>query len=145
MRIYLAGPMRGHPDWNFPAFDAARLYLTGEGHQVFCPAALFRAMPYPRDETLVDRRHLLHVIQADLACIYACDAVALLPGWEASTGCTVEVSMAKFLGLPLLHAHTLEPLNIRDKPWSLKEDGERLADPHACYNGPVFPGVGHSY
>jgi tRNA pseudouridine38-40 synthase len=30
MRIYLSGPMRGLPDYNFPAFDAAAQAILGE-------------------------------------------------------------------------------------------------------------------
>jgi hypothetical protein len=116
MKIYLFGPMRGLPDWNFPAFDAARERLEKLGHEVFCPASLFRAMPYVREESQ-DRRHLVHVISQDLLCIQAADGLAGLPGWEDSAGSTVEVSMALFLNLPIFCAVKLHELEIIRNPW----------------------------
>lgn len=38
MRIYLAGPMRGYAEFNFPAFHAAAARLREQGHTVFNPA-----------------------------------------------------------------------------------------------------------
>ncbi len=37
-RIYLAGPMTGLPDYNFPAFMKAAAYLRSQGAIVFNPA-----------------------------------------------------------------------------------------------------------
>jgi hypothetical protein len=36
--VYLAGPMRGIPQFNFPAFMAAAKQLQKEGYHVFNPA-----------------------------------------------------------------------------------------------------------
>lgn len=119
MKVYLAGPMRGHPGWNFAAFDVARVRLTQLGHQVFCPAQLFRAMPYSMgDEYAVDRQHLQHVITSDLACLFVCDAIALIAGWQDSMGATVELAMAQFLGLKVLDEHGNPMPNVRRKPWN---------------------------
>lgn len=38
MKIYLAGPMRGIPEFNFPAFHAMACRLRAEGNVVFNPA-----------------------------------------------------------------------------------------------------------
>ena len=38
MHFYIAGPMRGIHLFNFPAFDAAKKYLSMNGHSVISPA-----------------------------------------------------------------------------------------------------------
>ena len=38
MNIYVAGPMRGYPEFNFPSFHAAAAQLRAAGHTVFNPA-----------------------------------------------------------------------------------------------------------
>lgn len=140
MRVYLAGPMRGLPGWNFAEFDRVEKLWTAAGHQVFSPARTCRALGYAPPEgsssdSHVDRQHLLHVIQTDLACIYACDAVVVLDGWESSRGATVEVALAQFLNLPIYDAdNPSRSAPAVPTPWKYVV---RLA------NGPE--GVGHSY
>lgn len=119
MKIYLAGPMRGLPEWNFPAFDAAEKRWRDAGHTPFNPAATTRAIYGRSDpwEAGADVAHLRHVIDVDLACVKAADAIALLPGWESSAGATVELSLAQFLGMEVYNALTLEPASPLRTPW----------------------------
>ena len=125
MVVYLSGPMRGIPGYNFPAFDEAEARWKAAGHHVLSPAQTCRALGYAKaaesHNESVAIEHLKHVMQVDIACIYAADAIALLPGWENSMGCTVELSLAQFLGLKIYCATTEVEMNKFDalsKPWS---------------------------
>jgi len=84
------------------------------------PAQTTRALGYVPTDVTCSRRHLQHVMSVDMACIYACDAIALLPGWEQSIGATVEVALAQWLSLPIYDAIAMVELAIPMKPWSLK-------------------------
>lgn len=119
-KIYIAGPMRGYPYWNFLAFDDAQARWEADGWHVFNPAVLCRALGYAGfdDADAIPecrekgRPHLKHVMSSDIACLYAADAVALLPGWERSKGAAVEVAVGVFLGLEFYDAVTMERLVV---------------------------------
>jgi hypothetical protein len=110
--------MRGIPEWNYPAFDAAAKRWKDAGHQPFSPAALDRAVGND-GTTQFDDRALRHAIMMDTACLYAADAIALLPGWEKSMGTAVELSLAQFLGLDVFCAMSMKIIDPPAKPWSL--------------------------
>lgn len=111
MKIYLAGPMRGIPEFNFPAFYAAAKALRAEGHFVFSPAERDNERHgtdiskgnATGDEAKAVKDHGFNLREAlahDLAFICAeADAIALLPGWEASKGANAERAAALALGL----------------------------------------------
>ena len=114
MKIYLAGPMRGIPEFNFPAFFAAAAQLERKGHIVFNPAAKDNEK-YGTDisvgnregkEDIAASQHgfsLREALGADLAWICAeAEAVALLPGWRNSKGATAEYATAVALGLEVI-------------------------------------------
>ncbi|HEX6940219.1 MAG TPA: DUF4406 domain-containing protein [Longimicrobiales bacterium] len=100
MRIYLAGPMSGIKAHNFPAFHARAAELRVQGYDVVNPAELDDGDASKPWE---------HYMRRDLALLVTCDAVALLPGWQASRGATLEVHVANALGMPVLDAETMEP------------------------------------
>jgi hypothetical protein len=89
MKIYLAGPMSGLPDYNYPAFNAAAKALRELGHHVENPAE----NPQPPCRTW----HA-YMRQA-VAQLVRCEAVALMPGWESSKGANLEHRLAQDLGL----------------------------------------------
>ena len=115
MRLYLAGPMRGIPLFNFPAFMDAAAKLRSEGHQVFNPAERdnvkhgidISAGNMSGDEQLAAREHgfsLREALRADLSWICSeAEGIAMLPGWENSKGAIAEKSTAEALGLVVLY------------------------------------------
>ncbi len=109
MKIYVAGPMRGYPQFNFPAFLDAAAKLRTAGHEVFSPAEHDMAGgfdPSGCNGSFDDPKYLRQgfslreALCADLTwiCTHA-DGVALLPGWEKSLGATAEQATALALGL----------------------------------------------
>ena len=122
MKVYLAGPMRGYPQFNFPAFHAAAARLRELGHGVWSPAerdvqvygdTLATANP-TGDERVAQETHgfsLREALAADLAwiCNYA-EAVVVLPGWERSMGAQAERAAAMALGLDVLTMADMEDL-----------------------------------
>jgi hypothetical protein len=113
MKIYLAGPMRGIPNFNFPAFFAAAATLRTEGHEVFCPAERDIARHGGVDITNEDGSEaqaeadhgfsLREALHDDLVWICKeAEAIALLPGWETSKGVAAEKATAEALHLPLI-------------------------------------------
>lgn len=93
MRLYLAGPMTGIEDKNYPRFMRAAAELREQGHFVGNPAEM--------NHQDVSYRQALAV---DLAWILAiAEGIALLPGWETSKGCAVEYALATAIGIPAYH------------------------------------------
>ena len=113
MKIYIAGPMRGIKEFNFPAFFKAAQQLRADGHEVFSPAE--RDIALHGDQIWKDRSgdlteishigfSLREAIADDLNWICRNgDAVALLPGWEKSSGATLEKATADFLKLQVIY------------------------------------------
>lgn len=110
MRIYVAGPMRSVPEFNFPAFNAAAAMLRAQGHEVFNPAErdnerhgvdISKGNADGCEETAA-REHGFSLREAlaedtDWICRHA-DAIALLPGWEDSKGARAELALSQALG-----------------------------------------------
>lgn len=49
-------------------------------------------------------------MRKDIESLLQCDMVAVLPGWETSKGATLEVNIAREIGLPVIDAETLEAI-----------------------------------
>ena len=92
-RLYVAGPMSnvGPPTWNFPAFNAAAEGLRAAGYDVVNPA----------DHGINDGWEWADYMRLALSAMLTCEGVATLPGWLESRGATLEVHVAKALGMPV--------------------------------------------
>lgn len=94
-RVYIAGPMTGIPELNFPAFHRAASSLRESGYTVINPAEI---NPDPNAKWEACMRE-------DIAQLVTCDAIALLPGWQKSRGASLEQHIAKQLGLREILVH----------------------------------------
>lgn len=111
MRLYLAGPMTGYPEFNFPAFEEAAVDLRRMNYVVWSPhesdleaewaatsPGYSRATGDPGSTTELSHRYFLAV---DLAEVCKSDGVAVLPGWQASLGAKLETYVAFNLDIPV--------------------------------------------
>lgn len=119
-RFYIAGPMSGLPNFNFPAFNAAALHLRGQGHTVFNPAERdierhggtdISAGNEKGDPALAASQHgfsLREALADDTAFICKeATAIAMLPGWENSKGARAEHALAVALGHEIIYLEVL--------------------------------------
>lgn len=106
MKIYIAGPMTGYDQWNFPAFFEAEETLKALGHEPINPAhndgetleqALAQASTRAHDPNA-----WANYMRLDLAHVLECDAICLLPEWQKSKGARLEYHTANQLGIPVL-------------------------------------------
>lgn len=111
MKIYIAGPMRGRYEFNFPAFIDAAARLREEGHDVFSPAERDMNegfLPWGMKGEMSELDHvgfsLRDAIAADLDYILReSEAIYLLPEWWDSSGAILELIAAKFVGAKVLN------------------------------------------
>lgn len=102
--IYLAGPMRGKPLYNFAAFATAAMELREKGIHVLSPAERDMAAGFNPALELGDPAQEFSLGDAfrwDFEAICRVDAVVVLPGWRASSGVQAELVLAFNLGRPV--------------------------------------------
>lgn len=90
-RVYIAGPMSGHDDYNYHSFNAIAEELKESGLSVMNPAILPKGFTESQ------------YMDVALAMLKTCDTIYMLPGWEDSLGATVEYHLARKLGMTLIH------------------------------------------
>lgn len=103
---YVCGPMRGVPQFGFPAFDKARDMLQEQGYDVVSPADMDRDVGFDatllRDDTdwneVPDDFDLEDCVNRDLEAVKSCDELYRLEGWANSKGARAEVAVAEWLG-----------------------------------------------
>lgn len=91
MKLYLAGPMTGIENFNYPTFRTAASKLRLSGFEVVNPAEFFNG-----DQ----RKTRIEYMREDFTQLRKCDAVVVLSGWENSPGACAEVAFAEQMEIP---------------------------------------------
>ncbi len=102
IKVYISGPMTGHPDLNFPAFHQAEQAISALGLHPINPARINpdSAMGWTA------------CMRADIKALCDCDAIALLPGWEYSKGAHLELHIAHRLDLYVVYTDRMDTFKV---------------------------------
>lgn len=133
--LYIAGPMRNRPQFNFPAFFDAEKRLQEAGYKTFNPAR--RDEEAGMDWQSSDGTETMPVgsgfnirecMAVDTAFICnEADGVALLDGWATSKGARAEKALAEACGLPVMYVE--EWLQASETPEDDEETPLRVEVP----------------
>jgi nucleoside 2-deoxyribosyltransferase len=110
-RLYLAGPMSGYAEHNFPEFNRVAALLCAQGYEVFNPAE-------NADGDV--RRPRSFYMRRDIPALMNCEAIAALPHWQQSRGACLEMWIAIDLDMPIFNCRmrngsvSLEPIKTLD-------------------------------
>ncbi len=104
---YLAGPMRGIKEFNFPAFRRATSILRYTGITIISPHEMDEEAGYDwtgftgHEDLASFNFDLTARLADDIAAICEVEAVILLDGWKVSGGARAEASFAWATGRPV--------------------------------------------
>lgn len=89
--LYVAGPMSGYEEANYPAFNEAADLLRSVGFTVLNPVDVHEPV----------QCHYVDLLREDLIMMFQADGVAVLENWWESTGARNEVQVAGLLKMPV--------------------------------------------
>lgn len=132
MRLYLAGPMTGIPQFNFPLFESMTRSLRSVGYEVTSPhesddrdvkiAAWASPLGDPSDlPPAKEGSDLRLTALKNVSDIAGCDGLALLPGWEKSGGAIHEIATAVRFKIPVAPAVIWEYIGDGGATMALKK------------------------
>jgi nucleoside 2-deoxyribosyltransferase len=136
IKIYIAGPMSGHPNLNWNAFDQKEKQLIDEGFDVVNPARMDRDMGL--DPKNMGEYDYEEAARRDIDALTGCDAIYLMSGFQFSKGACWERALAKHFGLKRYyeiprHDHESQNFGPYGRYW------EAPIDDQMKFNYSVFP------
>lgn len=100
LTYYLAGPMKGYPEHNYPTFQRAAQVLRNTGIDIVSPAELHVKVDVKAEEERTDYGY--DFLQRDITFLTMhCHGLILLKGWPKSHGARTELSVAMSLDFPI--------------------------------------------
>ncbi len=109
MKHYLAGPMAGYADNNYPQFAAATTFLRNMGMEIVAPHE-HDTDPYDPRMSWPDWMKL------GIKMLMPCEGIIVLPGWNQSRGATFEAMVA------YLFDYTYAEMIPTEEGWKLTAD-----------------------
>lgn len=103
--VFIAGPMTGLPEYNYPLFHRVGERLEEYGFDVrsgahdYCTGGRKHKRTPPDPKNADDHGYYL---RESLRELLLSDVYLTLPGWEDSKGAQMEVQVAKAIGMPNL-------------------------------------------
>lgn len=97
--LYIAGPMTGLPENNYPAFRDAASILAKAGYGVLNPVENEKKRTDNTRWVVGNRAPWSWYMRRSLEQIAVADGMAVLPRWQNSKGATLEVDLALQLGM----------------------------------------------
>ena len=143
-KIYLAGPMSGLPQFNFPAFFAASDQLRAAGFDVVSPAEIDSeedkgaALKSPdgdnRDVVAMNHKTWGDFLARDVKLLAdtGIEGIVFLPNWEKSKGAKLEAFVGLLQGL-----HFWEYIGDADMP-AVRITGQSVID---SISDAIRPGI----
>lgn len=122
-RIYIAGPMTGIPQFNFPAFDAAAADLRAQGFEVVTPSEMDDDATRQMAMASVDGapgsgsangESWGDFLARDVKMIAddGIEGIFVLPGWEKSRGARLETFVGHLCGLIVIEYESDEEVPL---------------------------------
>lgn len=127
-RIYIAGPMTGLPDNNYPSFHDAAARMRNKGWHVENPAE----NPAPHVEAACTWSGYMRM---GISQLMTCHAIYLLPGWQNSRGASVEYFIAQRLGLTI-YEHAKQDDVLKEQLQALAIHGQKVFRKSNAKNNP---------
>lgn len=92
-RIYISGPIAGYDlEERKTAFRKVQHVIEDLGHIAVNPF----------DNGVADEEHWRVHMRADIAMLLGCDAIFMMPAWELSKGCKLELDVASSCGIEVI-------------------------------------------
>lgn len=122
---YLAGPMTGIPQFNFPLFESEAKRLRAAGFHILSPheqdSPAVQAAAWASPDGKLDQNGQIagetwgDILARDVKLV-ADDVcgVLVLPGWSQSRGARLETFVAALTQKPIRYAYSLDPVDKID-------------------------------
>lgn len=115
--VYIAGPMRGYPRFNFDSFEEATDTLRRAGLTVYSPHEHDLANGFNPDGESLDGWDARRAIGWDMRMCVECDHIAMLAGWQSSRGASTEARVASMASVPVLAYSSCEQIH-KEEIWA---------------------------